>query len=125
MLAVSLLLLQCVRRFYDTHFVSVFSQSGNINVNHYIVGHTHYLGLFLAIFGEAPHFQRLLQESEATLQLSDITFIDVLAALTFLWACYHQYKSNVILANLRKNKKGIFFSWNLRYLKPLISHINF
>lgn len=40
------------------------------------------------------------------LLLSDIKIIDIGAAGAFLWAWYHQYKATVILADLRKNKKG-------------------
>nr|CAD7195175.1 unnamed protein product [Timema douglasi] len=42
----------------------------------------------------------------AVFSLKDITLRDIYGCGLFLWACYHQYRSTVILANLRKNKKG-------------------
>lgn len=56
LLALFLLLLQCCRRFYDTHFVSIFSKNGKMNVTYYIIGHCHYFGAFTAVLGEAAGF---------------------------------------------------------------------
>lgn len=50
-----LLALQIYRRLYENLFVSVFS-SGHINILHYIVGHTHYLGAVTLLLAEAPGF---------------------------------------------------------------------
>lgn len=56
LLAVSLLTIQCTRRFYDTHFVSVFGKNSRMDLSHYIIGLIHYPGAFLAILCEAPMF---------------------------------------------------------------------
>lgn len=47
----------------------------------------------------------------------------MVATLTFLWAWYHQYKSNVILASLRKNKKGTSFPWHKSFIPMIIGFI--
>lgn len=48
--------LQVCRRFYDTHFVSIFGTKAKINVSHYLIGLIHYPGCALAIICEAPIF---------------------------------------------------------------------
>jgi 3-oxo-5-alpha-steroid 4-dehydrogenase 3 len=55
LLALFLLTLQAWRRFYETWFVSVFSNS-QMNVSHYIVGFLHYFGSVMAILAESPGF---------------------------------------------------------------------
>lgn len=55
-LACGLLTLQCYRRMYDTHFVSIFGKNSRMNLSHYLVGFIHYTGVFLAILAEAPLF---------------------------------------------------------------------
>lgn len=56
LLAVGLFTIQCTRRFYDTHFLSVFGKNSRMDLSHYIVGLIHYPGVFLAILCEAPAF---------------------------------------------------------------------
>ncbi|KAJ9591654.1 hypothetical protein L9F63_001799, partial [Diploptera punctata] len=40
------------------------------------------------------------------LPLKDVTLGNIYGCFLFMWAFYHQYKAAVLLANLRKNKKG-------------------
>lgn len=94
-LAMFLLMVQCFKRFYETHFVSVFSDS-KMDINHYLLGHFHYFGATLAIFSE----------SSRTFSGTDIGLKHFLAAAVFLWACKSQLDCAKILANLRKNDKG-------------------
>ena len=54
-LALSLLSLQSWRRFYETWFVSIFSDS-RMNLSHYLVGFIHYFGAVTAILAESPGF---------------------------------------------------------------------
>lgn len=56
LLAIVLLTTQCVRRLYDTHFVSVYGPRSRMNLSHYLVGYIHYLGAIFAILVEAPNF---------------------------------------------------------------------
>lgn len=42
----------------------------------------------------------------AIFQLKEITLGNIYGTALFLWAFYHQYKAAVLLANLRKDKKG-------------------
>ncbi|MPC60780.1 Polyprenol reductase [Portunus trituberculatus] len=53
--ALCLLALQIYRRLYENLFVSVFS-SGHMNILHYIVGHTFYLGAVTLLLSQAPGF---------------------------------------------------------------------
>lgn len=58
LLAILLLTLQCVRRFYDTHCVSVFAKNSRMDLSHYLIGLIHYAGAVLAILCEAPLFAK-------------------------------------------------------------------
>lgn len=98
-----LLLLQIYRRFYDTHFVSVFGRNAKINIFHYVVGVAHYPTIAAAILCEAPKFS---PSKSSSLSLGDIGLWDIAAVAFFLWSWYHQHICTVILANLRKNEKG-------------------
>lgn len=97
-------MLQCVRRFYETHFVQVFSSTSKMNLSHYIVGYFHYFGALLAIISQAQGFVRgSLPES---IKSDDITLWHYTAIALFLYAWYNQFISNLILASLRKNISG-------------------
>uniref|UniRef100_A0A1B0CBU5 Polyprenal reductase n=1 Tax=Lutzomyia longipalpis TaxID=7200 RepID=A0A1B0CBU5_LUTLO len=96
--------LQCLRRFWETHFVQVFSRSSRINIVHYLVGYVHYLGATLAILAHAPGF--VVPTEEVSLSMDQLTLRVVLSGGTFLFAWWHQWRSNEILARLRKNQTG-------------------
>lgn len=55
-IALLLMFMQVCRRFYDTHFVSVFGKNVKINIAQYLVGLIHYPGSAFAIICEAPKF---------------------------------------------------------------------
>ncbi|XP_063222729.1 polyprenol reductase [Bacillus rossius redtenbacheri] len=103
-LALCLLTIHTWHRLYETWCVSIFSES-RINIAHYVVGYLHYFGSVSAILAESPGFTNT-KDLNATFRLKDITSLDIYGCALFLWACYHQYKCAVILANLRKNHKG-------------------
>ncbi|XP_069683014.1 polyprenal reductase [Periplaneta americana] len=104
LLALSLLTLQSWRRFYETWFVSVFS-NGQMNWSHYVVGFVHYFGAITAIIAESPGF--IDDKGLSTMfQLKELTLGNIYGCVLFLWASYHQYKAAVLLADLRKNKNG-------------------
>lgn len=105
--ALFLLFLQIFRRFYETHFIQIFSKKSKINIAHYLVGYLHYYGAILAILAHAPGFVSGTPVSLIYLrQLFDIR-IGFFSAL-FIYAWCHQFLSNLILINLRKNKSGKF-----------------
>lgn len=104
-LAVALFCIQVWKRLYETFAISVFSET-KINISHYIIGMYHYLGSFTAIIMEAPGFARSSYKYRSTLSFDDIGVSGIVGSSIFLWACYHQYRSAVILANLRKDKNG-------------------
>ncbi|KAF5282167.1 hypothetical protein FQR65_LT02864 [Abscondita terminalis] len=105
MLALILFTLQCCRRFYDTHFISVFGESARIHVTHYIFAYVYFPASTLAILLESPIFVRNSSQ-DFHLSLMDLDCIDGLAVILFFWAWLHQLKVAQILANLRKDKKG-------------------
>lgn len=104
LLALFLLMIQVSRRFYETWFVSVYSNT-RMNLSHYAVGFIHYFGSVTAILAESPGF---IDDKglTAVFQFKDITLGNIYGTLLFLWAFYHQYKAAVLLANLRKNENG-------------------
>lgn len=107
MFAVSLLTIQCARRFYETQYVQVFSRQSKINITHYIVGYFHYFGAFLTIISQAPGFNRNPQPGdEPYLHTDQLYPFHLSMTLLFLFAWYQQCRANVMLANLRKNHKG-------------------
>ncbi|XP_068628035.1 polyprenol reductase-like [Battus philenor] len=104
LVALSLTTMHCARRCWETHYLQVFSIGSKMNFLHYGAALVHYATLILAIVGQAPLFcgnqnrQFLWKDGRPkTLYATCI--------LVFLVASYEQYKSNVILANLRKSKK--------------------
>lgn len=108
-LAVLLLFVQCVRRFYETHFVQIFSATSRMNLTHYVVGYYHYFGAFVAILGQAHGFVRQkapLAAQSTALQWSDVGVAHWLAVALFMYAWYHQFESNLILARLRQRPDG-------------------
>ncbi|CAH0392113.1 unnamed protein product [Bemisia tabaci] len=110
LLALFLLTMQSWRRFYETHYISVFSDT-NINLSHYLVGYMHYFGAICAILIEAPGFATPSFDYRASLSLSDLSVGSIAGALIFLWAWHHQFKAAIILSKLRKDKKGAVVSY--------------
>ena len=99
LLAISLITLQCLRRFYDTHFVSIFGKSGRMHFIHYVVGYIHYTGCILAILLETTKFVHSTS-LDADLHWEDLSYKDAVGTILFLWAWKHQYNVTVILSNL-------------------------
>ncbi|XP_056643766.1 polyprenol reductase [Diorhabda sublineata] len=105
-IAVCLMTLQVSRRFYETHYVSIFGKNSYINVNQYILGIVYYPGTCLAILCEAPKFVKSPPYFSQEINFINVTYMEILAICIFLWGWWHQYRASEILANLRKNKKG-------------------
>lgn len=82
-----------------------------MNITHYIVGYFHYFGAFLAILSQARGFVQepiFAGHPHPILRSEQCGTIQWLAIGLFVYAWYHQFISNLILANLRKNESGNF-----------------
>ncbi|XP_049865383.1 polyprenol reductase [Pectinophora gossypiella] len=106
LVAMSLLAVQCARRFYETYCLQVFAKSSKMNLSHYLSGIIHYFGCIVTVIGQAPLF--LGNQSRDSIAWNDTytTLISIPCSIIFLWCWYEQYQSNVIFANLRKDKKS-------------------
>lgn len=109
--AIGLLTFQCARRFYETQYIQVFSSQTKINLSHYLVGYLHYFGAFLAILSRAPGFVSNPLPEDVTYIHIDLVLPRNLSMLTmFLLAWSQQLRANLMLANLRKNNKGMVYT---------------
>lgn len=107
LMATFLLTLQCARRFYETQYIQVFSSKSKINLSHYLVGYIHYFGAFLVILSQAPGFVRNPRpEDQAFIHVDQILPFTLSSGIIFLVGWYQQCRANLMLANLRKNRKG-------------------
>lgn len=96
--------LQCMRRFFETNFIQIFSKASRINFSHYVVGYLHYFGVVTFILGAAEGFvahELVTPPTFGALTLSDLTF-----TWLFIYAWFYQLQSNLILVGMRKNKSG-------------------
>ncbi|XP_042892297.1 polyprenol reductase-like [Penaeus japonicus] len=93
-----LLALQIYRRLYENLFVSVFS-SGHINILHYIVGHTHYLGAVVLLLAQAPGFDGQRFETS----FASIGVHHIVGCILSLIGYVLQFVSLSTLASLRKS----------------------
>lgn len=109
--ALLLLCIQVWRRFYETFRISVFSNC-KINIIHYFVGIGHYLGAMTAILMESPGFALPSFKHRSSFSLQDFNLNLIFGTVVFLWAWYNQYRSGIILANLRKNEKGTVVTYD-------------
>lgn len=103
--AICLIMLQVYRRLYDTHFVSIFSKKAKMSLALFVVALLYYAFLPLALISEATRFSTFAHTKEY-FELSQLSWIDFLAVLLFLWAWYHQHVATKILANLRLDSTG-------------------
>ncbi|CAD7000342.1 polyprenol reductase [Ceratitis capitata] len=98
-----LMAIQCGRRCYETNFVQIFSKKNKINISHYFVGYTHYFCAILAIMSNTEGFVR---GTLPAFSLRHISLLKVGCILIFYYCWTQQYKSNLILVNLRKDAKS-------------------
>ncbi|XP_055708863.1 polyprenol reductase-like [Phlebotomus papatasi] len=95
---------QCTRRFWETHFLQIFSRSSRINIAHYLVGYIHYFGALVAILGHAQGF--VITSGSALVSREQFTWRIIISTAVFAFAWWHQWRSNVILARLRTDSNG-------------------
>ena len=97
-----LLLVQVMRRFLETSFVSVFSDS-TMSLAHYVLGITFYLSTALTVAtGSWNTDKEVTKLSAKDYCFRDLCWYQFAGVVLFIWASYHQYKTACILANLRR-----------------------
>lgn len=120
-----LMTLQCGRRFFETNFVQIFSKS-KINLSHYLVGYLHYFGAILALLINTEGFVRgktildnlfkclliyffnyiyISGSVPSSFSFAKISVVQYICIFLFHFSWSQQYKSNMILVNLRKDAK--------------------
>lgn len=97
--AISMISLQCHRRTYETHMVSVFSDTA-VGLWYYASGYMHYAGALATVLTEAP-----AAPGPFCVGWLDAGRIAV-GALLFSWAYREQWRANVALAAARKTADG-------------------
>ncbi|RVE52905.1 hypothetical protein evm_002382 [Chilo suppressalis] len=105
-IATALMILQCLRRFYETYFLQVFAKSSKMNLSHYLAGIIHYFACYVAAIGQAPLFCGSQNRGTVIWNDTHTKILAVPCILIYMWAWYEQYQSNIIFANLRKDKKS-------------------
>ncbi|XP_043265538.1 polyprenol reductase [Colletes gigas] len=100
--AAILLSTQCWKRFYETQYVTIFSNA-KMNITHYLIGFFHYIGVLMSVIGESKGFVR---GSEGNFSWQKITYVQLICTVIFLSSSYAQLKANYVLRSLRKNKDG-------------------
>ncbi|XP_075151105.1 polyprenal reductase-like [Haematobia irritans] len=103
LVAVTLICLHCSRRFYESNFVQIFSKKNKFNIAHYVFAYLHYFGAILAVLANAEGFVKGSTPSD--IKLSKISWTQYFSIGLFLFCWLYQYKSNIILVNLRKDAK--------------------
>ncbi|CAD1468959.1 unnamed protein product, partial [Heterotrigona itama] len=101
-IATVLLTLHCWKRFYETHFVNIFSDK-MMNILHYMIGLYHYVGTLICIIGESEGFVKGLK---GNFSWKKITYLQLICAIIFVLSSYVQLRTNLILSKLRQNKDG-------------------
>lgn len=93
-----LLMLHIFRRLYENLCVSVFSSS-HMNILHYLVGHTHYIGAIALMIAEAPGFDN----DSPDIAITALQAHHVLGFVLYIIGFTMQHQSLRKLAGLRKN----------------------
>lgn len=104
MVAITLITIQCWRRFYETFFVQVFSSKLKMNLSAYLVGYIHYFGSVVVILSQAEGFVR----TDGSLLPYRFELSPRIAfwIAVFVYAWRYQFQTNLILASLRKDRSG-------------------
>ncbi|KPJ06075.1 putative polyprenol reductase [Papilio machaon] len=119
LLTLSLLTLHCWRRFYESHKLQVFARTSKINLFYYGTAYVHYAALILITVGQAPLFcGKQKGEIQWTDDWTKLFYIPCI--FLFLLASYGQYSSNVVLANLRRDKNGAVVTILYTYVNRVI-----
>lgn len=95
--AVTMAVLQCLRRAYETHFVNEFSNTA-VGLWYYASGYMHYAGMITTVMVEAPATPGPPFFTGGFAEVARLTA----GALLFAWAFREQWRANVALASARK-----------------------
>lgn len=106
MVAITLITIQCLRRCYETQFVQVFSSKLKMNLSAYLVGYVHYFGEVVALLSQADGFVRENTAASLMPYRFELTPRIAFWIAIFIYAWRYQFQSNLILANLRKDRTG-------------------
>jgi len=117
---------------YESCYINVFSES-KMHMLHYLIGFIHYILLFVCIIGEAEgfvkgtvwkHCEYLIHYSSNSFSLctdgqiyfswNKLISVKLAYGFMFLWLSYIQFKTNIILRNLRKSKHNNVVSYTYK-----------
>ncbi|XP_055376260.1 polyprenol reductase [Condylostylus longicornis] len=104
LIAIVLLSIQCVRRFYETWMMQIFSSNGKINISHYFVGYLHYFGAVIAILANTEGFVKGSKPSPFSLNKVEIYKFIFIIIFHIAWK--QQFNSNKILVEGRMDQNG-------------------
>ncbi|XP_055706584.1 polyprenol reductase-like [Phlebotomus papatasi] len=104
LLAIICIFAQCFRRFWETHFLQTFSRSSCMHIIHYFISYLHYFGVPLATLNNAQGF--VTTTGNTLVSREQFTWRIIIPTAVFAFAWWHQFRSNVILARLRRDSKG-------------------
>jgi len=91
LLVINLMWIQVTRRLYECLFISKFSKVAKMNILVYLIGHWHYFGAIISIFGDKTCEEISLPRIAIALPI-----------FTFAWI--KQLEAHTILGNLRPGK---------------------
>uniref|UniRef100_A0A1Q3F433 Polyprenal reductase n=1 Tax=Culex tarsalis TaxID=7177 RepID=A0A1Q3F433_CULTA len=106
MVAITLITIQCLRRCYESLFVQVFNSKLKMNLSAYLVGYVHYFGEIVALLSQADGFVRADVTTSLLPYRFELTPRIAFWIAVFIYAWRYQFQSNLILANLRKDRTG-------------------
>ena len=105
--------IQVIRRFYESTMVSIYSKDIKQDVHTYLIGFGFYLCAGISLLDEAQGFSNPNEHAMHKNRIVDSFLLSgylkwnyALGMVTFVYFSFVQYKSQVILAELRKNKHG-------------------
>ncbi|XP_070503401.1 polyprenal reductase [Chironomus tepperi] len=104
--ALSLITVQCTRRFIETNFLQIFSKKSKINLTHYFCGFLHYYGIVILIIAKSDGFNTENNQQAHIIDGVKDVFLAFLTTVVFLYLNYKQFETNMIFINLRKLKSG-------------------
>ncbi|KRY78049.1 Polyprenol reductase, partial [Trichinella pseudospiralis] len=109
-----LLWFHAIRRFYESAFISVYSDS-KMNCWHYLLGLIYYILMPFSILVEAPKF-RPNDRYVAMQSYAFMTSVQMFGLFLFLWSSYMQHQCFLILAAARRNSLGNIVSHEHRII---------
>lgn len=116
-MGLTLMLIQLLRRFYETHFMQVFSKAGQLNTIFYVTTLVYYPILIVGVRENGS----ARDSNGVNVIWTDILNPRILTGLTiFVFSWWNQFQSNRILVNLRKDSSG-----KLKWILKLVVTKNF